>query len=215
MPSAERLIDRGTRRGHMLVRRFGEDVRRARLGIGFSQRQLGLLARLSHSAIGRIERGEVAVDLLSAARICAVLGMELSVGCHPLGAPARDKAHGGLLERLHRRLSAALAWATEVPLPIPGDLRAIDAVIRGVGFRILVEAETRLNDVQEILRKIHAKQRDSGCERVILLLADTRHNRRMVASSPELRRAFPLGTRMTLAALGAGRDPGGNAIVFI
>jgi Helix-turn-helix. len=199
----------------MLMHRFGEDARRQRLGVGFSQRQLALLVGVSHAAIGRIERGEVPVDLLLGARLCSMLGMELGVGCHPIGSPARDKGHLALLERFHGCLPPSLMWRTEDPLPIPGDLRALDAVIRGAGFGILVEAETHLTDVQATLRKIHAKQRDAGLARAILLLNDTRHNRAMVASSPELRRAFPLTTRRVLAALAQGHDPGGDGIVFI
>jgi hypothetical protein len=51
--------------------------------------------------------------------------------------------------------------------------------------------------------------------RAILLLRYTRHNRRIVAESPELRRAFPLGSRQILTALRAGRDPGGDGILFL
>jgi len=79
----------------------------------------------------------------------------------------------------------------------------------------MVEAETHLSDVQATERKIHLKQRDAGMPRVILLLRDTRHNRRILAESPGLRRAFPLTSRQVLAALRAGRDPGGDGIVFL
>lgn len=197
------------------MRRIGDDVRRQRLALGLSQRRLAQLVGLSHAAVGRIERGEVPVDVLIGSRICSMLGMELSVGCHLIGSPARDKAHLALLERFHGRLPPSLVWRTEEPLPIPGDLRALDAVVRGGGFGALVEAETHLTDVQATLRKIHAKQRDAGLTRAILLLNDTRHNRAMVASSPELRRAFSLTTRQVLSALAKGRDPGADGIVLI
>jgi hypothetical protein len=79
----------------------------------------------------------------------------------------------------------------------------------------MVEAETHLGDVQATERKIHLKQRDAGMPRAILLLRYTRHNRRMVDEAGALRRSFPLRTRSVLAALRAGRDPGGDGIVFL
>lgn len=215
MPIAERLFDAGTRRGRHITRRVGDEIRRARLSANLSQRQLGLLVGISHAAVGRVERGDVSADLLTAARLCAVLGMELSVGCHPVSSPARDRAHLDLLERLHAGLHRSLEWETEVWLQIPGDMRALDASIRGAHFRAMVEAETHLFDVQATERKIHLKQRDAGMSRVILLLRDTRHNRRVLAESPGLRRAFPLTPRQILAALRAAQDPGGDGIVFL
>lgn len=195
------------------MRRYGEEIRTARLAADLSQRQLGLLVGLS--PVGRTERAEVAPDLLTAARLCAVLGLEMSVGCHPVSSPARDRAHLDLLERLHAELHPSLGWETEVWLQIPGDRRALDASIRGATFRVMVEAETHLTDVQATERKIHLKQRDAGVPRVILLLRYTRHNRRMVEEFPALRRSFPLGSRQILGALREGRDPGGDGILFL
>jgi transcriptional regulator with XRE-family HTH domain len=213
--SVERLVDRGTRRGLMLIRRFGEDVRRRRLEAGLSQRQLGAASGLSHAAIGRMERGEVSVDVLAAARTCSVLGMELGISTHLIGSPARDRAHVALLERFRSRLAPSLTWRTEVPLPIIGDARAIDGVVAGREFRAMVEAETRLGDVEATERKMQLKQRDSGIGRKILLLNETRHNRAVVDATPELRESFPMRTREVLGALGRGHDPGGDGIVFL
>ncbi|MDQ3689025.1 MAG: helix-turn-helix domain-containing protein [Chloroflexota bacterium] len=215
MPIAERLLDIGTRRGRMLSRRFGEDIRRARHSANFSQRQLGVLIGLSHAAVGRVERAERFVDLLTAARLSAVLGMELSLGCHPVSSPARDRGHLALLERLRTELHPSLVWDTEVGLRIPGDLRAMDALIRGADFRAMVEAETHVHDVQATERKMRLKQRDAGLPRAMLLLLGTRHHRELVAASPGLRRSFPLTSRQVLAALRAGRDPGADGIVFL
>jgi hypothetical protein len=96
-----------------------------------------------------------------------------------------------------------------------GDRRSGDAVIEGREFEILVEAETHLDDIQALERSIAGKQRDLGIERVILLVADTRHNREVIRCVGELRRRFPVGTRACLAALRRGRDPGGDAIVIL
>ena len=78
-----------------------------------------------------------------------------------------------------------------------------------------VEAETRLGDVQATERRLRAKQRDLGATRAILLVADTRHNRRVITVVPDLTRQFPVGTRGCLAAFRAGRDPGADCLVIL
>jgi hypothetical protein len=79
----------------------------------------------------------------------------------------------------------------------------------------MVEAETRLHDLQALERRVRIKQRDLGVRRVILLVADTRRNRSVLAAHPELIERFSINTRACLAALRSGRDPGGDAIVLL
>jgi len=153
------------------------------------------------------------VDLT--ARIAAVVGLQLAATLHPNGDPARDRAQLGLLRRFKDRLHPSLRWRTEVPMPIPGDLRAADGSIEGPFGTILVEAETRVFDFQAVERKARLKQRDLGANRLILVVNDTRHNRRAVALHPELRERFPISTRRCLAALARGDDPGGDCLVLL
>jgi hypothetical protein len=170
---------------------------------------------VSHERLARIERGESKADIEMAAVMAAVLGLELSVSLHPDGDPVRDKGHLALLTRFHARLGPDLTWRTEVPIPISGDRRSADAIIKGVDFEALVEAETHLDDVQTLERVIGAKQRDLGVGRVVLIVADTRHNRAVVRRVPELARRFPVGTRACLKDLARGWDPGGDCLVVI
>lgn len=100
-------------------------------------------------------------------------------------------------------------------MPIEGDRRSADAFMDCAEFEAIVEAETHLDDIQALERGIAGKQRDLGVARVILLVADTRHNRTVIARVAELRRRFPIGTRACLAALASGRDPGGDALVIL
>jgi hypothetical protein len=108
-----------------------------------------------------------------------------------------------------------ISWRTEVPIPIEGDRRSADAVIAGPGWEAMVEAETRLDDIQALERKINAKQRDLDISRVILLVADTRHNRSVIATNPALRARFPLSTRACFAALAHCRGPSRDALVIL
>ena len=53
-------------------------------------------------------------------------------------------------------------------------------------------------------------------DRIVLLLADTRHNRRVLREHREaLRSTFPLDTRAVMAALRAGELPSANGIVVL
>jgi hypothetical protein len=112
-------------------------------------------------------------------------------------------------------MPANLRWRSEVPIPIAGDRRSADAVIDGPGVDAMIEAETRIDDVQATERRISSKQRDLGSRRVILLIADTRHNRAVLKGVPELRARFPVSTRACLGALAHSRDPGGDALVIL
>ena len=152
-----------------------------------------------------------------------MLGLDTSLKFYPAADPIRDRAQLALLERLRARCHPTLTWLTEVPFPRPGDLRAWDAVIHGFAspaghqrVRGAVEAETRPVDVQALDRKLALKERDGGAEWLILLLADTRHNRALLAGpGAALKARFPLDGRRALELLGAGVDPGANAVILL
>ena len=216
MPFNEGPADRGARRGRFLENRTVDGLVTARHASAISQRELGRQLGVSHSRVGRVLRGEpgtLTIEL--AARMASVLGLELNVSLHPNGDPVRDKGHLALLERFRGRLPSSIRWRTEVPIPIEGDRRSADAVIGSIGWAAMVEAETRIDDVQALARKINLKQRDIGLPRVILVVADTRHNRTVVANVDALRERFPISTRACLAALSLGRDPGADALVIL
>jgi hypothetical protein len=100
-------------------------------------------------------------------------------------------------------------------MPIEGDRRAWDAVVKGNGWIAAVEAETVLDDLQAVERRVALKQRDGGIEHVILLVADTRRNRRSLAAAPNAFPTFGRDARRTLRALAAGDDPGQSAILIL
>ncbi len=216
MPIRETAAERGARRGRTLRNRTSDGLADARRASGLSLREVGRRADVGHDLIARAERGHpAALTIDMTARLAAVLGLQLSVSLHPDGDPVRDKGHLALLDRLRSRLGTGLRWRTEVPMPIEGDRRSADALMDCAEFEAIVEAETHLDDIQALERGIAGKQRDLGVARVILLVADTRHNRTVIARVAELRRRFPIGTRACLAALASGRDPGGDALVIL
>ena len=161
--------------------------------------EAGLLDRISVSDLGAW---------------CAIVGLDLVLKAYPAGDPIGDAGQLRLLERFRPVLHPTLHWRTEVGLPIPGDLRAWDALIRGDGWRIGVEAETVLSDVQALERRLALKMRDGGVDHVILVLADTPRNRQIRAASAAAFHGLNGNPRTVLAALRAGHDPGMSALIF-
>jgi transcriptional regulator with XRE-family HTH domain len=219
MPAQERVSQRGRERADRLRVQVGAELRTARLGHDVPQALVAAVIGVSQSYYSRVERGTahgVTIEHLSLA--FQAVGHDLSIKAYPSGRPVRDKPQLDLLARLHGQLPSIATWKVEVPLRIPGDLRAWDAVIgiARIRIRIGVEAETRLRDVQAVERRVALKKRDDGVDRVILLVAATRSNRAVIqAYARELEAAFPVTSADALAALREGRDPGGDAIILL
>ena len=214
MASRERSVDRAAARARGIVADLGRELHEARLDRAVSLTELSHATLLSRSQISRIERGLTPnLGVPQIARLLAAVGLDLSARAFPAGEPIRDAAHVRLLGSLRARLHPSLAWRTEVPLPIPGDLRAWDAVIVGRSWRIGVECETRPRDLQALERRLALKERDGGLDSVLLLLRDSAHNGRIVRSSSGLLARFPVPGPRALALLAEGKSPGGNALV--
>lgn len=216
MPAQQRLHVIGLQRADAVTQRLGRECRELRLRTGMSQSELARVLGCTRQWIGRFELGRLpVVDLRRVTRLFMFLGHKVVVTTYPTGDPLRDAGQVRLLERFNARLSPEWRRFTEAVMPNPGDLRAWDELLRGP-VTIGVEAETRPGDLQAIQRSIAAKQRDSGVDRVVLLVADTGANRRMLQNHVGLlRQAFPLDTRGCLAALSAGRDPEADALVVL
>ena len=217
MSAHEKHTARAERSARRALADIGRELRLARLNHDLSQTVAGAAAGISRASWSRLERGRAdGVKAIDLARATSVVGLELRLRVYPDGRVLRDEAHARLLEHLRTQLAADVGWATEVPLPNPGDKRAWDALVRLARIRVGVEAETRANDSQELQRRLNTKQRDGGVDHVILLLADTRHNRAFLrAAGAGFHAAFPVDGRTALRRLAVGRDPGGNAIVLL
>jgi transcriptional regulator with XRE-family HTH domain len=218
MPTAQRSVDTGTIRGQRIVRSVAGEIRQARLRHGLSQAEVARAARISSGQMGRIERAENArVSVLALCRLLAILGMELNARAYPAGQPIRDAAHRALLDRLRARIGPGVRWRYERPIGGEGDLRAWDGAAEATDWRLGVEAETRVADLQELQRRIQLKLRDDPTTSgAILLLADTRHNRLVVRANREaLGSDFPIDGTAALEAIGSGRLPGGSSVVLL
>jgi transcriptional regulator with XRE-family HTH domain len=217
MPSRERQTDRAEFDAKRDLGVLGRELRTARLTLGLTMAQVGRAAGVSGQQVSRLEHGMLQrFDAVTLSRALAAVGLMLSMRVFPTGAPIRDVAHARLLDRVRKRLASPWRWHLEVPVIGGPDRRAWDGMATLGLLRVAFEAETRLYDVQAQMRKIMAKFSGGDATRVILVLADTRHNRAVLAEVRELLRAdFPLDTKSVMAALAAGRDPGANGIVII
>ena len=101
--------------------------------------------------------------MTEAARIGAVLGLDVSVRAYPGAGPLRDQAHVARLARFLQPVGRPLRAVHEVPLPTRAGVleqRAWDAVLIGDGRRTAIEVEMRIRDVQALERRIAMKRRD-------------------------------------------------------
>lgn len=152
---------------------------------------------------------------MQASRVAMAVGLDLQVQCFPAGGQLRDAAHVALIRRFLARVSGAIPRTLEAPIG-PGDLRAWDVLLQVGSVRIAVAAETRLRDLQALVRRENQKLLDGHVDLLILLVADTRHNRATLAEFGDvIAQQFPLGTRQVMAALRRGGAPRRNGIAVM
>jgi transcriptional regulator with XRE-family HTH domain len=208
------LVDRERRRLHLKI---GEELRQGRLNAGLTQATVATALGCSTATVSRVEAartGQLSIDRVL--RHAAMVGLVVRVGLYPVGHAVRDARQLRLEQRYRSEISSQWGWRSEVGLPIPGDLRAVDAVLTGSAIRIAHEFISSLGDVQAQLRAALLKQRDGGFERLIIVIAGTHANRRALALARDAIGAyFPVSPRIALSALREFRDPGGNAIVLL
>jgi transcriptional regulator with XRE-family HTH domain len=213
----ERRRDRARISTRKAVASIVGDVRQTRISIGLSIASAAASVGLHRSTFGRIERNELeAVTVEQLALACAAVGNQLVLRSYPANDPAHDAGQLRLLTRFRARLPATISLQTEVPLPIPGDPRALDGMVPIGPARIGVEAETKLGDIQAVDRRGQLKRRDARLDRFILLVADTRGNRQVLEQHREALRAnYPLDTKAVLAALARSEVPEADGIVVL
>lgn len=217
MANRIRAVDEARRTWHRRRLAIGDDLRTSRLTIGASQGDVGEAIGVSASEVSRREHGLAPnVTALSLAEHSAAVGLRLAMTTHPIGGGVRDAAQLRYIHRFLDRVSDRFLRELEAVIPLPGDLRAVDLVLRATGCLIAVEVITRLGDVQAQIRLARNKARDIGATRLILVIAATHANRRALDDArAALTGAWDLDTRRVMTALAASRQPDHDAIVLI
>lgn len=207
----------GERLALKLQSTLGEEIRVARMGAGVPLRTAAEAAGMSHTQFGRIERGLVPrLTFDQACRAGLAVGLRVGARSFPTGDPVRDAGQLRLLERFVALLPALARVDREAVLPIPGDLRAWDALVSLDGRRAGCEAETRLRDIQALERRLGAKLRDGGVDVLILVVSDTAYNRTVLDDHREaLRALLPVDGLDIRRALRNGRLPARNGLILV
>lgn len=110
--------------------------------------------------------------------------------------------------------------SNETLLPGAGELRAWDKLLRLIGetppYLVGVDIESRVWDMQAIVRRTRERERDGHVDHLLIVLADTAHNRRVVA---ELRlalgAAYGTSPKSIMAALRKGEKLPGSGVILI
>jgi transcriptional regulator with XRE-family HTH domain len=204
--------------------RFGLSVRALRRRRGWTQDQLAGRARVSRSAVSRIERGEAdRLTLRALLRITDALGARVLIRLLWQGEELDrllDADHARLVEEILRRLAAAGWEATpEVTFRVGSERGSIDVFARdpSTGHLLVVEVKSVVPDIQATLAGVDRKARlapgiarERGwaagpVSRLLVLPNDRTARRRVDAFGATFVRAFPARTVAIRAWL---RDPG-------
>jgi transcriptional regulator with XRE-family HTH domain len=137
----ESHASRGARRGRRLLSDLGVEIRNARRSAGLSLGAVAAAGDMSQSELSRIERGLASwLDILVAARLCSIVGLDLAMRAYPGGEPLRDAAHARLTAAFRARLGTALRVRSEVPIGDRRDQRAWDQTITDLDGTAAVES---------------------------------------------------------------------------
>jgi hypothetical protein len=193
-----------------------QEFHEARIGASISQQQVARSIGRSDAWVSWTESGRhKGLSIIDLSQMMACVGLDLSVRSYPAGGGLRDRAQLQIVQQFVAMVVPPWRWNAEVPIPVRGDLRAWDGVLRGV-CSIGVDAESRIRDLQALDRRVMLKLRDSEVDRAVILVPATRNNRaalRVVA--PNVVDNYPIMSQRALEALRAGHDPGGNSIILL
>ncbi|MEO7296647.1 MAG: helix-turn-helix transcriptional regulator [Candidatus Limnocylindria bacterium] len=200
-----------------LLREVGRELRVARLVSGKRLTDVAEILGTSISHVSRVEHGLIkGIGIPALTRHAAAVGLKPYLKLFPAVARPLDRAQLALFARFRERLNNVWQVTLEVTMPIAGDLRAADALIATPECRCMVEIITRLADFQAQYRAAQAKARDLGVDWIIFVVAGTTTNRRAIRDmGTAVTDAFPLNTKDALLKLGAGTNPGANALIVL
>jgi transcriptional regulator with XRE-family HTH domain len=217
-----RPVDIGRYRARELGQRYGRDLRAMRVPSGLSQRALSRRSGVSQGLISRIERGLSVPTLEVASRLPAAIGARVGFAMYPGdGVGLRDSGQLGIAERIRAELSPTSRVALETPVDPERDRRAADVTI-DVGIEVdMLEIERGIFDFQAQLRSAHLKRETLASRlgrpvRLVLVVADTHRNRRLVAEHAQIVNvALPLSSREIWRALRSGSALGGDGLLWV
>lgn len=206
---SRQAIREGNRQLRLSANRSGEEMRELRLRAGVTQAAIARAIGVSRAVICELEHGDPSISPVIRARAASALGATFKFAVYGDGAPLiHDAAHARIVERVlalrHPRWHATL----EAPVSDLGrgpGRRSSDLRLDHGRDIVLMEVETGIRRLEEIVREQHSKRDavrralDDGEARVhvVLVLPPTRHHRALTKTHPAtIGTAYP--TRSTL-----------------
>jgi transcriptional regulator with XRE-family HTH domain len=211
----------GRSRAEFLVRRFGTELRVARVAAGLTQSRLGELAGVSQSFVSLVERGRRRADLPTACALAGVTGHDVSVRLFPARSVSlRDSGQFLAVERIVSQAHAS--WHARMEAPVaPGDPRAADLLLLRPDEVLHVEVERALVDFQAQLRAAQRKRLALAESldrpvRLVIAIPGTRRARELVAAlRPGIQTALPRSSAQSWSAIRSGAPLGGDGLLFL
>jgi hypothetical protein len=106
----------------------------------------------------RLEKGDPSVSLRTRFRVAALLGGDLRLTAYEgSGALIRDSVQANIMEQLLGMRNPG--WRPTLEADVPGaGRRSVDLRLDSSTAIVLIEVETRLASLEEIVRELHAKR---------------------------------------------------------
>ncbi len=224
MPRSRRtaLVVEADRRWTERSSRIGGQVAAMRRRRGWSQAELGRRAGVGRMVVGRLERGEVRLDLELLERIAIVLGVSLNVtfGRDPREDVA-DAGHLGMQELLLRLgRKAGFDRQFELATRAAEPWRSIDVALGSDARKVAIEVEcwntfgdignaarSSARKVAELEQAAVARWGEDARAALVWVVRDSARNRGLIARYPEVFAAgFPGSSSAWVRAINEGGD---------
>jgi transcriptional regulator with XRE-family HTH domain len=211
MPVNRKALGEAERRLRHQSTRAAAELRSLRLRAGLSQAAVAREAGITRSVVTRLEAGDPGITLRTRFRIATVLGADLRVTAFAESGPLiRDAAQATIIEELLTGIDRRWGQTPEASVPGPGR-RSVDLRLDGPDAIVLIEVESHLGSLEEIIRELHSKRQalaEAEPDRmrrlihVVLCLPRTRHHLSILRAHPRIiAAAFPQSSAHIEAAL--------------
>lgn len=217
MPVNRKALGEAERRLRRQSTRIADELRSLRLRAGLSQAAVAREVGIARSVVTRLEAGDPGITLRTRFRVATVLGADMRVTAYPESGPLiRDAAQATIIEDLLTRVDLRWRQTPEAAVPGPGR-RSVDLRLDGLHAIVLVEVESHLGNLEEIIRELHSKRQalaEAEPDRtrrpihVVLCLPRTRHHLSILRAHPRIiAAAFPASSADLVLALGDCSKP--------
>ena len=217
MSAKDDRVGKGQILGTKVVALLAAEIRDSRQDANLSQVAVAKRLGWSQTRYSRFERNVEPITVEDVFVVATVLGLRPRFDLYRVQEGLRDQGSQKLVDRFCALLSPLWSVKREAPFPTLGDLRSWDVLIRlGSSFRAGVEAETRLRELEELVRRVRQRELHGGVDAIVVALSRSAHNR---AHVHELRTALgdsyatPAGDLLT--ALRTGRPLPGSGVILL